>query len=176
MIEGININLTALERHDLMKNYVWANDRELIRLAGMQPFPRNSVEIERWYDQVLNNPGGRMFAIKTKTNDYLGNIEITNIDQRHGKGEIGIMIGDRKSRGKGLGKEAINLLVNFAFQQMRMNRVYARVLEFNAVAQKCFLQCGFKEEGRERQGFYCDGKYWDVIMYGILSQELKSEL
>jgi RimJ/RimL family protein N-acetyltransferase len=175
VIEGNLVTLCALERHDLMRNYVWANDRELIRLTGMQPFPRNSAELERWYEQVLNNPLARMFAVKTKTNEYIGNIEISNIDYRQGKGELGIMIGDRKFRGKGLGREAIMLLAKFVFEELRFNKLYARVLEYNEAAQKCFVNAGFKAEGRDRQSFYGEGKFWDILNYGILAQEFKSE-
>ncbi|MEW6280937.1 MAG: hypothetical protein AB1758_20145, partial [Candidatus Eremiobacterota bacterium] len=76
MLEGKLIRLWALERHDLLKNYQWANDRELIRLAGMNPLPKSVWEVERWYESASTSATTQVFAIKTPEGDYLGNIDL----------------------------------------------------------------------------------------------------
>ncbi len=171
MIEGKRVTLWALERHDLMKNYVWGNDPELIHLAGMSPYPKSSWEIEKWYEAVIANPSGRVYSIRTKEGEYIGNIELAGVDNRCGKGEIGIIIGDRQHLEQGYGEEAIRLLASFAFREMRLHRVSATVLEFNERALKCFKKCGFTEEGRQRQAFFSGGRYWDIVQLGLLESE-----
>lgn len=171
MIQGDLIRLWPLERHDLLKNYQWANDRELARFAGMNPSPRSVLEIERWFEGVANNPEIRIFSIKTAEGDYLGNIELRELDLRCGCAEIGILLGERAWWGRGCGTEALRLLLAFAFQDLRLHRLSARVLESNPRALHCFEKCGFLREGIEREAHYQDGRFWDVHLLGLLASE-----
>lgn len=173
MIYGKNINLWAIERPDLVQNYSWGNDPELVKLTGITPLPRSGWEIERWYESIQGNPNTFVFSIKLNDSIYIGNVEITNLDWRNRKGEIGVMIGDKKSRGKGYGTEAILLMCRFGFEEMNLHKIYARILAYNDRAIKTFEKCGFKKEGIERDGYYVGGEYRDIITYGILKGEFR---
>lgn len=171
MLEGKRIRLWALERYDLLKNFTWGNDRELINLTGMQPYPKSSWEVERWYETVVNSLASRIFAIKTKEGEYIGNIELSSIDPRSARAEMGLILGERQFWNQGYGEEAIRLVLEFAFGEMRLHRVYARILDYNAMAQRCFEKCGFAREGVERESHFSKGRYWDVIQMSILDHE-----
>ena len=171
MIYGQRVRLWALERHDLMKNYQWANMRELIRLAGMTPYPKSVADLERWYDLSQSNGSEKIFTIKNHEGEYLGNIELRDIDWWSGKAELGIVIGEASAMQQGIGQEAIHLLCHFAYTQMRMERISARVLEFNHRAQKTFEACGFVREGTERSSHFSDGRHWDVYVYSRLKDD-----
>lgn len=171
MICGKEINLWAVERSDLVHNYNWGNDPELVKLTGMIPFPKSSWEIERWYESIQGNPNIHTFSIKLNDGTYIGNVEVSNIDLKNRKGEVGIMIGSPNSRGKGYGGEALQLMSRFAFEEMNLNKLYAKVLEFNHRAKKLFESCGYQMEGMERKSFYTWGKYWDVVLFGMLKDE-----
>jgi len=173
MLQGARVRLWAVEKQELLNNYIWGNDPELIRLAGMNPFPKSFAEIDKWYEQVVANPNGKVFAVKTCDSEYIGNIEVSAIDWRIGKGEIGIFLGDRRYRGKGYGEDALRLLTSFAFDELRLHRLSARVLAYNTKAQKLYERCGFRREGRERDGFFLGGKYEDVLHYGLLEPEYR---
>ncbi len=175
MIEGRRVRLWPLERHDLLKNYQWANDRELARFAGMNPLPRSVFELERWFEGVVANPEIRMFAIKTPEGDYLGNIELRDLDLRCGNAEVGVLIGERAWWGRGVGTDAIQALGRFAFRDLRLHRLFARILESNPRALRSFEKCGFVREGRERQAHYQDGRFWDVHVLGVLAPEWPTE-
>ncbi len=168
------VRLWPIEKHDLLKNYQWANDRELISLAGMNPLPKSALDVERWYESMQANPENLVFAIKTDAGDYLGNIELRDIEYRSGRGELGIILGERSCWGKGYGTDAVVTLCRFAFEELRFHRIYARVLENNERAQRLFSSCGFRKEGVARQDFYAGGCYWDVILFGLLKEEFKS--
>lgn len=171
MIEGTRVRLWPLERHDLLKNYQWANDRELIRLAGIHPLPKSVWEIERWYEGVAANPEVRMFSIKTPEGDYLGNIELRDLDLRSGRAEVGILIGERSSWGRGFGTDAVAALCRFAFTELRLHRLYAHVLETNPRARRTFEKCGFREEGVEREAHFSEGRFLSVHLLGLLDRE-----
>lgn len=173
MIQGQRLRLWAIEKFDVTRNYHWANDPELIHLSGMNPYPKSMADLERWYENVCVNPNLKMFAIKTLDGEYIGNIELSDIDWRVGRGEIGLMIGETQYRGQGFGGEAIRLMVGFAFDQMRMHRVEARVLAHNARAQRTFERCGFSREGVARESFYMDGRWQDVVTYAVLASDAR---
>lgn len=172
MIQGKLVRLWAVERHDLLKNYQWANDRELIRLAGMNPLPKSIWEIERWYENSTTSPNTTVFAIKSLDGEYLGNIELSDMEVRVGRAEVGIIIGEQSSWGRGIGTDAVHTLCKFAFEELRLHRLEARVLDHNERAQRIFTKVGFKAEGVERQSHYSEGKWWDVKLLGLLSHEL----
>ena len=72
------------------------------------------------------------------------------------------------------GTEAIGLLLQYAFSQMNLNRVYLRVCADNERAVRCYEKCGFREEGRFREHVYLDGQYRDVLQMAILQREFEA--
>jgi RimJ/RimL family protein N-acetyltransferase len=62
-------------------------------------------------------------------------------------------------------------LLDFAFSQMNLHRVYLRVFEDNQRALHCYEKCGFKPEGRLREAHFANGKYKDELVMGILRHE-----
>lgn len=57
---------------------------------------------------------------------------------------------------------------------MNLNRLELGLREYNTNGYKCYLKCGFKEEGRKRQDFFIDGRYTDSIIMSILKSEYAS--
>ena len=72
---------------------------------------------------------------------------------------------------KGYGSEAINWALDWAFRFGGYHRVALGTVGFNTRAQHVYTKLGFKEEGREREAYYLDRKWYDVINYGMLEQE-----
>lgn len=171
MIIGEKLQLWPLERIDLLKNYQWANDPELCQFAGANPLPKQSSDVEGWANNVSSDPQITTLAIKTKDGNYIGNIELRDIDLRCGCAEIGIIIGEHNYWGKGYGTEAVRMICHFAFDELRMHRLYAKVLASNPRALSMFTKCGFTTEGMEREAFFQNGKYWNIHLLGILDRE-----
>lgn len=176
MIQGKRIRLWALERFDISQNYHWANDPELIHLTGMNPQPKGLTDIERWFESVLVSANQRMFTIKMLDGEYIGNVEISDIDWRVGRGEIGLLIGDKRYWDKGVGREAITLMARFGFEELRLHRIEARVLTHNTRAQRVFERCGFQREGVLRGSHYLEGRYHDVVMFSLLATDPRPDL
>ena len=74
-------------------------------------------------------------------------------------------------RGKGLGREMLNLTLGFAFNFLGLHKVYARALSDNAASINCFLSCGFEKEAYLKDEVYLDGKYNDIVLLGKLMQQ-----
>ena len=77
----------------------------------------------------------------------------------------------QRGRGKGYGSDALNTIVNYAFGEMRLNCIYADVLEYNTVSQKLFEKCGFHRDGVLRSRVFKGGRYINVVSYSRLKED-----
>ncbi|KAJ6102307.1 hypothetical protein N7486_004734 [Penicillium sp. IBT 16267x] len=84
--------------------------------------------------------------------------------------EFGITIA-RQYQGKGYGPEAISWLLDWSFLTAGLHRVELTVFEWNERARKVYEKVGFVTEGRRRQCLWKEGRWWDAIHMGILSDE-----
>lgn len=77
--------------------------------------------------------------------------------------EVGIFIGLKKFQNKGYGTDAMNILIDFIFKEMNINKIKLDVYEFNNKAIKCYEKCGFKKEAILKMELFRKGKFHDII-------------
>jgi RimJ/RimL family protein N-acetyltransferase len=82
-------------------------------------------------------------------------------------------MGDDRTRGRGLGLEAVRLLLAFGFNDLNLHRISLQVFATNARAVKTYERAGFREEGRQRDAMYLDGRFVDVLTMAILDREFR---
>ncbi|NLN14306.1 MAG: GNAT family N-acetyltransferase [Tissierellia bacterium] len=171
-LEGERIILREYRREDYPHIRRWVNDYEITQyLSNIFLYPHTEVDTEKFLNQMLEGKT-RGFVIAHKdTEEYIGQLDLVNIDWPNRVGHIGIVIGSKEDLGKGYGTEAIKLIQDFAFNKLNLNKLELNVLSFNERARRCYEKCGFKVEGVIRQNFYKDGKYVDTIKMGILRAE-----
>lgn len=148
----------------------WMNDFQVTDYTG-RSFQIVSIDNEiEYFEKNVNSPGD-FFIVTLEDDKLIGTIGFKDIDNINRCAELGIMIGNENYRGKGIGKEAIKLLLDFGFNYLNLNSVNLCFMEFNERARKCYTSCGFKEAGRIRQCKYINGKYYDSIKMDILKEE-----
>jgi RimJ/RimL family protein N-acetyltransferase len=64
----------------------------------------------------------------------------------------------------------VRLVVNYAFNQLGLRRIYLEVLADNASAIRLYEKCGFKVEGTLRRHVFKDGKLKDVLIMAVEMQ------
>jgi RimJ/RimL family protein N-acetyltransferase len=171
VLTGTRISLGPVRMEDLPVLYRWINDRELVRLSA--PYrPVHASDHEAWWSRVSSDPSVELFAIRLLENDQLvGTCQLLAIDQRHRCAELQIRIGDPEARGRGLGTEAVKLLLSHAFADRDLHRVSLHVLAPNAPAIAAYEKSGFTREGLLREAAYSDGRHEDVVVMSILRRE-----
>ena len=170
MLKGEKVVLRALEMEDLPSCHRWINDWEVKHnIAAL--YPLSMTEEERWYQGVMERKDGRLFAIAAEDDKLIGTIDLFHMSLEDRAGELGMMIGEKDYWGKGYGSDAVRTLLRFAFDTVNLHRIELRAFEFNDRAIRCYERCGFKREGVLRQRVFRDGRYWDVILMGILREE-----
>lgn len=73
--------------------------------------------------------------------------------------------------GKGIMSEALGAVVRFGFEHMNLNRVEADVSAENPASVRVLEKMGFQLEGRQRQQYFQDAAFHDLLMYGLLRGE-----
>ncbi len=116
-------------------------------------------------------PDGRLwFAIETLDGRFVGGCNINSIDEKNGTFSIGMQI-DRDNRGKGYGTAAMRLVLKYAFHERRLNKFYAHILEGNVPSGTMLKKLGCVEEGRRTEMVYTDGRYQDIILFGLTRKQ-----
>jgi ribosomal-protein-alanine N-acetyltransferase len=172
-LESERIYLREVRLTDVDDTYYrWMNDQEVTRYLESRFYP-NSLEMLKEY--VAGKMGDRenvFLAIVLKENDrHIGNIKLGPINWIHRFGELGILIGEKDSWGRGYAAEAISLVVKYAFEELNLNKVTAGCYGLNQGSLKAFQKAGFVIEGVRKRHFHCGGKYVDAVLLGILRLE-----
>ena len=171
---GNRIVLREYRWEDLPEIRTWVNDPEVTGyLSDVFLFPNTMHDTETFLRKMIEGTSEmKGFIIADKeTLSYIGQIDLIKIDWKNRNAILGIVIGKKAYWGKGYGREAIQLLQGFVFDSLNLHRLELDVFAFNQRAIKCYLACGFKEEGRMRQKKFANGQYWDIIKMGILKSE-----
>jgi len=116
-----------------------------------------------------NMPSSMVFRIEDEEK-LIGEIGFRTIKWFNRKAEISLFIAP-EYQGKGYGKQALLMLMKFAFKKMNLYRLEAEVIDYNEKAKSLFEKARFILEGRLRDAKYNDGKYYDVLRYGLLKDE-----
>jgi RimJ/RimL family protein N-acetyltransferase len=171
VLTGQRISLGPVRADDLPLLHRWINDRELVVLSA--PYrPVHFSDHEAWWSSVSSDPSIELFAIRLLDEDRLvGTCQLLAIDHRHRRAELQIRIGEQDARGRGLGTEAVELLVRHAFADLDLHRVALHVLASNAPAIATYEKTGFVREGVLREAAYADGRHEDVVLMSILRGE-----
>lgn len=96
-----------------------------------------------------------------------GAILLSN-NQKFYNGEIAYWSGE-KYWGKGYGTEAAKALIEFAFQEKKLHKVFARYFKSNPASGRIMQKVGMVQEGLMKDQVIKDGKDEDLIYYGIIN-------
>jgi ribosomal-protein-alanine N-acetyltransferase len=111
-----------------------------------------------------------VFAVVRKLNNDLVGYGDIEVRPDHRRGEIAYWIG-RPYWWQGYATEAAKCLVQFGFETLGLNRIYAYVLKRNQASAHVLQKAGLVYEGTQRQGALKDGVFEDVDYYGLLRQD-----
>ena len=169
-IIGEKIVLRAIEPEDNQMLLDLINDPETEMMIGGNSWPISMDGQMKWYSRLENNTSVlRCIIANRETNKSLGTLILNEIDYKNGTGHIHIkMAKDNEARGKGYGTDALNTIVKYAFEELRLNCVYGNILSYNIASVKLFEKCGFQRDGILRARVYKQGKYIDEYSYSKL--------
>lgn len=179
MLKGKKVLLRPIRKSDISLFLKWFNDPEVTQYLGVY-LPFTEIEEERWIEELATAKPKRdiVFIVEIIENNItkpIGNCGLYKINQKDQNAEIALIIGEKDYWGKGYGTEALQLLIDYGFNQLNLHRIFGFVIEFNERNIKLCKKLRFKEEGRLREARFKNGRFWDVIIFGLLREEWMKE-
>ena len=169
---GEGVELRRHERRNYKLYAHWYGDEEIWRLTSWSDAPMRPAAVERLFESRESSAVDDSFAIhRAGEEEPLGVIGLMNVSGANRSADLSVIVGEREDRERGLGTEAIRVLLRYAFEDLRLNRVGLSVFEFNELAISAYDKLGFKEEGRLRQAIRRDGSFYDAILMSVLLPE-----
>ena len=174
MLENGRLLLRPVELTDANETYrSWMNDPAVMQYTESR-FQAHSLEqIRQYVESVQADAGSRFFAIVEKASGkHIGNIKIGHIHPVHRHADVGIIIGDKASWGKGYATESLQMVAGYARQSLHLHKLMAGIYANNIGSIQAFLKAGFVAEGRFACHWFCDGEYVDGLQMGLLLEEM----
>lgn len=172
-MSGETIKLTEMRAEDTDTVMSWARDLDLKRLSGPSPFlPASASSL---LESLRSNKATDVdFAIRPLENEeLLGQIGLKDISWRNQHAELYIRIG-RPHWGKGYAKEAMSVLLRYAFLELNMHRIGLRVVDYNTRAMALYRSMGFQHEGTQRECGLRDQRRYNIECFGMLYPEWRA--
>lgn len=160
------------------------DDCELFTKWEQQDYIKEFLTInkERTYEEVVRefilreqDPADEQYTIMDK-NKAIGRIYLSKISKEFDSMDITrIYIGEKEYMGKGYGRECMELLLDYCFNELKMERVSLDHYTNNK-AGDLYLKLGFKYEGIMRNAAKKDNKYFDLHLMSMLREEYKKTI
>jgi RimJ/RimL family protein N-acetyltransferase len=169
MLVGKNIELKLIEKEDIQLIVKWRNES----YEAFYEYPFSNIGQEIWFEEHVNSNNFLFIIYERSSNNRIGMVGLSNLDNRNKNVEFGRFIIDKEFRGKGYGKEVLILVLNYVFKHLNFHSVYLDTFKNNIRVINLYKKIGFKQEGIKRDHIYKNGKYNDIICMRILKKEYR---
>ena len=171
-IVGERVRLRPLEKSDLEYRVKWFNDPEV----GENLILDETLNLEKtikWFDCAQKDKSRRDFVIETVDKQPIGFIGFRKISKKNLSACVYIVIGEKSYWGKGIGTEALSILIRWGFFELALNKIWSTVKSTNAVSLALIKKVGFKEECLLREEEILSGQKIDIVRLGLLRSEFE---
>lgn len=168
MLTSKQVYVRLMEDRDIPYKVKWINNPEFRHTLNFD-YPLSEVSTRKWLHNIAGKPSRKDFIVcDNETDKPIGYCGLIGIDIKNGKAESYMGIGDLSYQGKGIGYEIRKIMLDYAFLELNLNKVYAYVWKENTPMIKLNEKVGFEIEGLLRQDILSHGEKRDRYIMGIL--------
>jgi ribosomal-protein-alanine N-acetyltransferase len=150
----------------------WFNDEEVCAGNSHHVFPYTPDAAEGYVRGLATSSDTIALAIVlVQGHQHIGNISLQGIDWVSRSAELAIVIGEKAAWHKGYAMESCRLLCDHGFKALNLHRISCGTFHDNEAMNRLAIALGMKEEGRRREAAFKNGRYLDVVEYGVLRAE-----
>ncbi|BFV59094.1 GNAT family protein [Kitasatospora sp. CMC57] len=171
-LTGHRLRLVPLSPRHAEDSWHATQDPEDRRLTGTRR-EFTLAEIDHRCATRADQPDRLDLAVEGLDGRYLGDLALMDLDRDNRSAALLIALLPTAT-GRGLGTEAVRLLLDHAFTAIGLHRVHLEVFDFNLRAQRVYQKAGFSLEGRLRQSHHWDGKWHDTLLMAALATEWRA--
>ena len=164
MLTGELITLRPVKTEDWSETVKWRNNLFIKASTMSHPFPVTDELEKEWYEKVTRSKDNSFlpFTVVSKADArILGYFSLNNINWISRNGFVSGAIGETENIGKGIGREAVSLLLKYAFDYLNLVKICAWV-RTDHPAMKTWADLGAVTEGILKEHFFSQGIYHDV--------------
>jgi diamine N-acetyltransferase len=172
VITGDNIVLRPLVKADIENRVRWFNDPDVRKTLIIN----ERFELEktiRWFEKIQTDDSRLEFVIETLQKATIGIIGLAGVNQAHKTAEIYIVIGQKEFWGKGVMLEAECLLIDWAFNSLGLEKIWAETRPDNIASIITMKKIGFQVEGTLRKEKIIEGQRETILHLGLLREDFK---
>lgn len=186
LFESQNLKLTAVDlEKDSPAIAAWTYDLDIAaRMRADHPArPMAVFEIKKLYEswQKESDETSRQFLFAIRLREaaeadsrIIGVLRISQLEWVHGAAYLDLII-DEPDHWQKYAREALDLALRYAFDELSLFRVTAVIAEHNQPASELFKLANFTLEVRQRQAVFWNRRSWDKLYYGLLRPEWKMQ-
>ncbi|TGV01696.1 GNAT family N-acetyltransferase [Flavivirga rizhaonensis] len=170
-LKGENIYLRALEPEDLEFIHTIENDEAIWEISNtITPYSRYLIKqyLEQAYKDIFEVKQLRL-VISSYKDESLGMIDLFDFDFKNGRAGVGILVKEAGNRGKGYGKEALKLLIDYSFSHLGLHQLYCNISEENKASITLFTNQGFKKIGLKKDWIHNNGTYKNEYLFQLIN-------
>ena len=166
-----NVKIRPMTEADTANIVRWRNTPSVYEHFIYRTPLTEEAHLNWLHNRVETGDVAQFIIVDTESGEDVGSVYLRDIDNDNKKCEYGIFIGEDSCRGKGIGSAAARLALRYAFEELKMNRVFLRVFADNKQAVRSDEKAGFKYEGTFRDDVMIDGVPYDMVFMAILKSE-----
>ena len=176
---GLRVYLRTMTPADLRHLSGWVDDPFLERMVGsefLHSYKHVWDKSPAFYEAVLNDPTQVALMIEAYQGwtKPVGVVRLFNIHLLEGYAFLETIITDMRAMKRGFGIEAAKLIAYYGMDVLGLRRLEAKVYEYNVLSMNSLRRNGFRQEGVLRQAGYDGERYWDLVIFGILKDEIEA--
>jgi len=184
VVRGRRVYLRALMPADLEFLSEWADDEFLQRMVGsefLRSFKHAYDKHPSFYEASLSDPTQVALVIMAvdqrdpRWKKPLGLVRLFSIHLQEGYAFLETLLGDQRAIRRGFGVEAGKLICAYGLDVLGLRRIEAKVYEYNRLSINSLIRHGFRQEGILRKAGFYGGRHYDVLVFGILREELEAQ-
>ena len=161
---------------DIPHRVKWLNNPFVNKYIGNQLGQKTTLKKqEEWFSNYLKDRNKKFFTIYYNKNP-IGFMGLSNISKVNKNADLFIAIGNDEYRGRGIGKEAINWLLDYGFNKLKLHKINLGVIEDNIPAVKLYKKVGFVVEGKNIEEVFYEGKFYNFLSMALFKKNYKSRL
>lgn len=166
-----NVSLREINLEDTEKIIKWRNNINVKKNFCIQEDLTSEMHMN-WFKNKILTGEVKQFIIKDEEQGMeVGSTYLRDIDTKNKKAEFGIFIGEDLARGKGIGTKSVELTVKYAFEELKLHKVFLRVFSNNVPAIKSYEKSGFEYEGTAKDDIILpNGEYQDIVFMSIINK------
>ena len=173
-LPGECIDLLVKNRENINIYHKWVNNPIIRKYIGVEIPETLEVIKKEWFPDERDEKN-IWFEIWHKEDRIpIGMVGLFKVDNISRRAEIGIFIGEPEYWGKGIGTEAVNMMLDYGFNTLNCHKILACVNVPNTQSLKICKKLGFIEEGHQKDMDFIDGKWIDIKLFGIFKKDWKS--